>query len=73
MKTKYKHLFFVQNGEKWDCRNGKEKYWLLLGVVHYNLRWKCFEFWPEERMAFTDDCLTDIADFLKQLNEEKSK
>ena len=79
MKTKYKYIHFVYADIKnesamggrlnqWVCRNNKSK--SDLGLICFNGKWRCWEFWPDERSAFTTDCLADIIDFLKQLEKE---
>lgn len=74
MKTKYKYIHFKmghpENLEQdWICCNNKTND--LLGEFHFNKKWKCYEFWPCGMTAFTDDCLADIIDFIKQLEVKK--
>ena len=70
MKTRYKYINFVKIGDaEWWCHNNKSN--VLLGKTGFNLRWKCFEFYPQPDIAFTDDCLADIIDFMKQLEQKK--
>ena len=75
MKTKYKYIYFIK-GEKalldeviWHCWNKKKT---LLGSVVYCEQWHEWEFQPKPMMGFTIECLRDIADFLDQLNKEKT-
>lgn len=76
MKTKYKYIHFkalpVSEGMTikgqthiWHCFANKDK--TTLGNFHYNFQWKQWEFWPNYSTAFTNDCLADIIDFMKQL------
>lgn len=70
MKTHYKFIHFVRlphKPEQWACVNNKTQ--AALGAVDYETQWKQFVFWTgNEDAIFSHDCLTDIADFLKQLN-----
>ena len=75
MKTKYKYIEFkikddaFSGEEVWECRNRKKT---VLGYVGYVGRWHEWEFQPEPMMGFTIECINDIADFLRQLNENKA-
>lgn len=65
MKTRYKHINFQTRLDVWHCcanRTGD-----VLGFLEWNSRWKQFEFVPKENTGFTQDCLADIADFIRQL------
>lgn len=66
----YKYIHFEQqpDGEIF-CFNSKGKY--KIGYVDINEKWHCYEFVPEPNTAFTEDCLTDIADFLNKLGKPK--
>lgn len=70
MKTRYRFIHFEQtimNGF-WNCVNNKHK--TVLGVVSYYKPWKQFVFNAEDPSdIFSQDCLADIIDFMKQLNE----
>lgn len=73
MKERYKYIHFVKvrddNGIKvWSCRNnhsGEE-----LGTVVYYDPWRQYVYQPTVQAVYSEGCLTDIADFLKQLKGE---
>jgi hypothetical protein len=70
MKTKYKYINFSQTLHKWRCytNRGNDE----LGFLEWNQRWKQYEFVPAAiPVAFTQDCLMDIADFIRQIETEK--
>ena len=69
MKTKYKFIWFEPTTLTcvWNCVNNKAK--TYLGVVSFYKPWKRYVFNAEnERCVFSQDCLEDIIDFMKQLN-----
>lgn len=72
MKTKYKYIEFNKSiiEDKWLCKNRNE---IVLGWAEYNIKWKEWEFCPNDNMAFTIECLHDIADFIEQLNKDLNK
>jgi len=63
-KTRYKHIRFEADPDGWVClaKGGG-----VLGGTLFYPRWKQYIFQPNDAV-FSHDCLTDIADFLKQLN-----
>lgn len=73
--TKYKHIHFIETSELcdnktvWDCKNNKSQD--ILAKIFYYTPWKqyCFTQYSQN-VVFNDGCLTDIVDFLKQLNGE---
>lgn len=68
MKTKYRFIHFEQTILKgfWNCINNKSK--TVLGVVSYYKPWKQYVFNAEDASnIFSQDCLADIIDFMKQL------
>ena len=71
MKTKYKYIHFakkeVGSFTIWSCLTNKGSE--LLGSVAYYKTWKESVYYPEDSTALSHDCLTDIADFLTQLNK----
>lgn len=68
MKTKYKYIEFVMVDGRWVCRNRTSRL-VLCEVERYRRQYvMCF---ADLEAIFSDDCLTDIAHFLQQLNEEK--
>lgn len=44
----------------------------LLGVIHWYIRWNCYEFLPEWGSGYSSGCLRDIADFIEN-HAEKEK
>lgn len=75
MKKKYKYIHFEQiiidgfwNMDGfWNCINNKHK--TVLGVVSYYTSWRQYVFNAEDASnIFSQDCLEDIVDFMKQLN-----
>jgi hypothetical protein len=72
LKTEYKFIRFEKSSIdlNWECWNKKG---VMLGVCIWWPQWKEFEFLPESYMAFTVECLRDIADFVEQLNQEQKK
>lgn len=75
MKTRYKHIEFVEAGEP---RNGKRRYRCInlkfgetLGRVAYYPNWKRYVIDFEPDCVFDHICLADIQHFLGQLNEGK--
>jgi hypothetical protein len=82
MKTEYKYIEFNEQKLKrkrdgkdvtvWFCQN--RKIGTHLGWVEYYDEWKQYVFTATDNtMIFSASCLTDIAHFLKQLNDEKTK
>ena len=70
MKTKYKYIEFKKDvSGVWHCGNHKTDDYL--GRVMWVKRWKCYEFVPNEGTAYTVECLADLADFIRQLEQEK--
>ncbi len=67
MKTKYKYIEFVFI-DNWICRN--KKHGDALGLCLYDFSWHQWIFHPNGKSIFSEDCLSDIQDFLRQLNKE---
>jgi len=72
MKTDYKFIIFRTDSEEpggWICMNRKTASYM--GCVCWYANWKQ---WIFEQISgstiWSHDCLTDVADFLKQLNAE---
>lgn len=72
LKTEYKFIRFTQTVFKgtWNCLNKKASN--ALGTVRFYKEWKTYTFQPVEDTEFSADCPRDIADFLEQLNNQKS-
>ena len=67
MKTKYKHIHFVEKTFKggvsaWVCLNNKSGE--ALGGASYYPRWRKYVMEFSEEAVFDESCLRDIADFL---------
>jgi hypothetical protein len=71
MKTKYKFIYFEQNGNTWLCKNNKSKG--LLGKIEYYSPWRQYCYFPLTQAVYSDGCLSDIADFIKQLGKEEGE
>ena len=72
MKTKYKYIHFEQTIMVgfWNCINNNLG--IVLGVVSYYKPWRQHIFNAEcENIVFSQDCLADIIDFIKQLNKSR--
>ena len=68
LKTKYKFIHFIEGNAdtKWKCCNNRD--YSILGTIEYYPRWKQYVIEFTERCVFNNQCLKDIADFLKDLN-----
>ena len=72
MKTRYKFINFTQvaPGQKtailWICHNNRDNH--VLGAIEFYKPWKQHVIDFRENAVFNNQCLLDIADFLKQLN-----
>ena len=72
MKTKYTHIIFEQwpnVPNTWKCLNKRTR--SGLGIVEFYEQWNCFVFEPYSSNIFSDDCLADIIDFIKQLEKKQ--
>ena len=70
MKTKYRFIHFEQTilVGIWNCINNRHS--TILGVVSYYTPWKQYVFNAEDTGdIFSQDCLEDIIDFMKQLTK----
>ncbi len=69
MKTKYKHIYFVETnfaeGKSFWCRNNKSN--AILGLVEYYIPWKRYVFEGRNDCVFDTSCLQDIIHFIGQL------
>ena len=71
MKTKYRFIHFVETtwGDKiksYHCYNNKSQ--TKLGLIEYYTTWKQYVFESYAGNIFSQDCLADIIDFMKQLS-----
>lgn len=72
MKTKYKYIHFEKVvGCGWYCYNNKNEN--VLGRIEYYRRWKQYIIEFEPGCVFNDTCLTDVIQFLRQLQTEHNK
>lgn len=72
MKTKYKHIYFVEfpvalKKPAYLCRNNKTSG--ELGKILYYPLWRKYVFEGFEGCVFDEKCLADIIDFMKQLSK----
>jgi len=49
------------------------KYGDFLGDIKWFNKWRSYAFFPEEETIYEDDCLVEIADFIKKLMDERKK
>jgi len=69
-KTKYKYIEFKKFEDGvWLINN--HKYNEYLGNLEYNKKWKCWELLPANETGWTEECLVDVVDFIKQLKKIK--
>jgi hypothetical protein len=76
VKTEYKYIKFdlVLQKEKtlvYDVRNIKSQ--IILGTISWYSHWRQYIFSPWKEVIFSEGCLKDIADFIKQLMDERKK
>lgn len=71
MKTKYKYISFVPGANEtvWTIWNHKSDDYL--GILEYKKQWKEWELCPEPNTGWTNQCLLDVSDFIKQLPNAK--
>jgi hypothetical protein len=71
MKTEYKYIHFLLSGQKtktnvYSVLNNKSNG--LLGTIQWHPAWRQYCFYTEGYdCVFSDGCLADIIDFIKQL------
>lgn len=73
LTTEYKFIHFEKYDEtpktsKWRAVNNKSG--AVLGLVHFYPAWQEYCFFTVPDCVFNSGCLTDIIDFLGQLNEQ---
>jgi hypothetical protein len=75
MNTEYNYLSFdftekqPKKTSSWNCRNKRTKD--VLGVVKWYSAWRQYCFFPTCPAVYNNSCLSDISDFLTQLNKER--
>lgn len=69
MKTKYKYIHFDKFNDCWYVEMNKNKSSPPLGVIKWYPKWSRYCFIPNKYIdtIFSQDCLADITDFIKQL------
>lgn len=70
IKTKYKHIHFVnygiENGKRYyACENNKSD--THLGTAYFYPTWRKYVFVANEYAIFDESCLQDVCHFLGQL------
>jgi len=71
MKVKYKYIEFEKIDEdemdetRWACKNRKGG--AYLGRIEWYQGWRRHVYIPYRNTEYSEGCLRDIADFLKQL------
>ena len=78
MKTVYEYIQFdlVKQNEKtqiYAVRNIKSQF--ILGYVAWHCGWRQYCYGPmiEEETIYSEGCLKDIAEFIKQLMDDRKK
>ena len=78
MKTRYEFIEFLKSDRSlrrktkvWRCISIKTS--TLLGEVEWHGPWRQYCFFPSDRTIFNKQCLTDIAEFLSNVNTEHHK
>ena len=72
MRTEYKYIHFEKVADKtktsvWSCLNNH--YGTELGRVKWYPQWRWYCFFQTVFAIYSDGCLDDISDFLKQVNQ----
>lgn len=75
MKTEYEYLQFdqqVKGGKTsvWACRNKRQGE--VLGHVQWYGAWRQYCYFPSVQAVYSEGCLNDIADFIKQLMDART-
>jgi hypothetical protein len=76
MKTEYEYMRFVKMGD-----TGKTTRWFILnketmaqlGEIKWYSSWRCYCFFAMPNCVFNKGCLTDITDFIAQLQGLRKK
>ena len=69
MKTRYKHLHFVNAAGEWECRTNLVD--CVIGTIPTGWKQKCYL--PLEDTVYGTNWLQDIIHFLNQLNGTENK
>jgi hypothetical protein len=65
MKTRYRHIRFVQDGHHWFCLTNLDAN--LIGFCEFSEKRQCWLFVSSTRIALTSHWCRDIATFLDRL------
>ena len=73
-KTDYKYIRFIETEKKpktsvWECRNKESDF--LLGVVKYYGPFRKYSWFPESNTVFEFTCMSNINQFLSEVEEER--
>ncbi|HYE53692.1 MAG TPA: hypothetical protein VD996_02575 [Chitinophagaceae bacterium] len=73
MSKEYKWIVFSLQGctaktNYYNCYNKKNN--ILLGQVRWYPPFGRYSFFTEDNIVFEETCLTDISDFLREINNE---
>lgn len=78
LQTDFPHVCFIEMENttgremtRWSCDTPDGSF--SFGIVQWDSFWKQYLFFPIGIRVFVYDCLAEIADFLKQLNDEHEK
>jgi len=74
LKTQYKYINFAKaedNPKTWICRNNKSG--TELGHVDWYFAWRQWCYFPTCPAIYSDGCLNDIINFIKQLKAEEKE
>lgn len=77
LKMKYKYIEMIFFGES-DWNDGRyvfkiknRKHTDILGTLTYSPEWRQWVLWPKENTQWSGDCLLDVNDFIKQLQNQE--
>ena len=73
--NKWITYYLTKQGKRTNVWHVMTKYDILcLGEIRWLSRWRTYAFFPSPDIVLEDDCLFDIANFIKrQMDERKSK
>lgn len=75
LQTRYEYLEFVRKEasgktSKWDCLT---QHGVALGSVSWYGSWRQYCYFPTCQAVYSAGCLSDISDFLMQLNKDANE
>jgi hypothetical protein len=76
MRTEYKYINFVKIGDTgktstWAIQNNRSN--SSLGEIKWYSAWREYCFFTTSGVVFNKSCMLDILDFIKQLQETRTK